>query len=306
MERDKSTFIKPGDLLFVGRGNGTSMPHDGPLKDAHTSDARQNTNGNLSTAQRPEQIDQHAQPSSPIELPVNSHIDGIAALSLESLLQDVHALETSLDNTYKTTTSHDIKQVIAGLVTLDHALARQTTLNEQHEAHTAKNFKEQRVVNKDRQLRIRDTIKSVNSKFAAIDTQQKAQDLSIKQSEVKLNSHQLQIKGLGERVTMLAEGGEWAEGEISEIKRDIETLREEVELLEMDNQRLEEQVRGLKDEVGALKEKEGMWEKRLCALEELVRSQKDTQSVEGCIEKERIVSASAFAVGNYRVFSTHR
>jgi hypothetical protein len=39
---------------------------------------------------------------------------------------------------------------------------------------------------------------------------------------------------VGDRVIMLDAGGEWAEGEISKVKRDFETLREEVELLKMD------------------------------------------------------------------------
>jgi chromosome segregation ATPase len=160
-------------------------------------------------------------------------------------------------------------------------------------------------LNKDRKMRYKDVIKSVNTRFAAIDTQQKAQGLSVEQSEVKLNSHQLQIKNLGDRVTLLAEGGEWAEGEIGEVKRDLETLREEVESLELDNQHLEEQVEDLKKEVGALKEKEEVWEKRLCALEELVKGQKEIKLVE-VVKKEQVLNAFAFAVGNYGIFSTRR
>jgi hypothetical protein len=92
------------------------------------------------------------------------------------------------------------EQINAFLVTLDVAITTQTRLNEVHEAHTGKNFKEQRHLNKDRRLRLQGTVNAANTRTA------------------RSNSHSVQIKGLLDRAHMLAEGGEWAEQKLQEAK----------------------------------------------------------------------------------------
>jgi regulator of replication initiation timing len=138
-----------------------------------------------------------------------------------------------------------------------------------------------------------------------IECQHKVQELSIRQGEIRTNSHGIQLKGLLDRAHMLAEGGEWAEQEVSEIKQGIEAQQEEVHLLKLDNQDLRGQVEGLEKNVHAqkekekaqekenecpkervaslekevhiLKEKDDLWEKRLAILEQLHKGTKGDQ-----------------------------
>jgi hypothetical protein len=81
MERDKTTYIKPSDLLFASRRNGTAIPADGPMKNDSTLDATKSNNGKQSTMQETDQVDSDAQPSDapesvspPVELPVATHM----------------------------------------------------------------------------------------------------------------------------------------------------------------------------------------------------------------------------------------
>lgn len=239
--------------------------------------------------------------------PLNSaHIFDTSTTSLNALLQDPHSLCAMLESTYCTTSSDEIRDVIACLVNLDVALTRQSRLNEFHEAHTAKNFREQRHLNKDRKLRIGTIMKSVDHRFAGMDAKRMVQETSIKQCEVRTNSYAIQLRGLNDKVKKLAEGGEWAKTEVDDIKHIITDLQGEVEGLKLANLSLRDEVRGLEDEVRGLKEKEEIWERRLAALEKLSEKGKETHLSDFCVKKEQVLNAASFAVGNGRVFSIAR
>jgi regulator of replication initiation timing len=212
--------------------------------------------------------------STPIELPSNDHINNATTTSLHSLQTNTNALGASLETIYNNTSSPEIKQIIACLVTLDIATTTQTRLNEAHEVHTGKNFRELRRVNKDRKTLVQDTVRSVTARLARVEGQHMAQDIMIKQGEVRTNSHGVQLKGLLDRAHMLAEGGEWAEQEISEIKQGIEAQQEEVEILKLENKGLRGQVEGLKKKVDAQKEKEKEVE---CLRERVASLEKEVQ-----------------------------
>jgi chromosome segregation ATPase len=193
-----------------------------------------------------------------------------------------------LETMYNTTGSEETKQLIGCLVSLDLAITKQSHLNEQHETHTAKNFREQRHVNKDRKLRLQETINSFNININRLEAQLMALEIQVKQEELRDNSHALQIKGLHDRARMLAEGGEWAEQEIAEMKENTEALQEEFDFLKLENERLreetvvmkkrnEEQIEDLKKEVKDLKERDDDREKRLAALEQLLRNKLESQ-----------------------------
>jgi hypothetical protein len=233
-------------------------------------------------------ITEHA--STPVDLPDSAPNDTTAP-SLETLLEDAHSLGAMLEHTYRTTSSSEMRQLIACLVSLDVAITRQTQLNEVHEQHTGKNFRELRHLNKDRQRLVQETVKSLTTRLSRIEGQCMAQEIAVKQGEIRTNSHGIQLKGLLDRAHMLAEGGEWAEAEIAEIKQSFEGLKEEVDILKLDNKNvseqmegmrkenksLKEQIQGMEKEVLALKEKEVLMEQRLAALEQLYKGEKERQ-----------------------------
>jgi hypothetical protein len=64
----------------------------------------------------------------------------------------------------------------------------------------------------------------VDDKPAAIDAQGKSRALMIKQREVRANSHQVQLKDLGHRTTMLAVEAEWPKTVLNEMRGDFETI----------------------------------------------------------------------------------
>lgn len=243
--------------------------------------------------------------STSIDTHDHAHIFNNTTTSLGDMLKDPQALGVMLETTYNTTTSDEMRQVIACLLGLDIMITKQTHLNEVHEAHTAKNFREQRHLNKDRKRSLGATVKSVEHKFAGLDAQRMAQDRSIKQCEVRANSHQHQLKDLQERVQMLAQGGEWMETEVDGMERVITDLQGEVEGLTVENISLRDEFRGLKEEVRGCKEKEEVWERRLAALEGIVKSKREHRLIELCAKKP-VLSAASFAVGNGRVFSFSR
>lgn len=240
--------------------------------------------------------------SPPVDAPDGVLPDGATTTSLQSPLKDPHNFGAML-HTYQNTTSEEIKQIIGCLVNLDLAITRQSRLNELHEAHTAKNFREQRHLNKDRKLRLRETVRSTHEKLTSLDAQRMGQDIIIKQHEIRANSHQHQLKGLQERVQMLAQGGEWAETEVNELKQTLADAQGQVKSLELSNVGLIDQVWSLKEEVHALREKEKVWERRLAALERTAKDQNKSQLMDVCVKKEQVLNAASSAVGNGRIFS---
>jgi hypothetical protein len=219
-------------------------------------------------------ITEHA--STPVDFSDSAPNDTTAP-SLENLLKDAHSLGAMLEHTYKTTKSSEMRQIIACLVSSDVAITRQTQLNEVHEQHTGKNFRELRHINKDRKMLVQETVKSLTTKLSRVEGQQMANDIMIKQSEICTNGNALQIKRLNDRAQMLAEGGERVETEVTELKKDHEGLHEEIEILKLENKGFRQQVEGLGQEVIALKEKEVKWEQRLAALEQLCEGKKERQ-----------------------------
>jgi hypothetical protein len=236
--------------------------------DKQTTTPRASKDSNTLTQPLNDNI-QHA--TTPFDLPDSAPNDTTAP-SLETLLKDAHSLGAMLEHTYRTTTSSEMRQIIACLVSLDVAITRQTQLNEVHEQHTGKNFRELRHINKDRKMLVQETVKSVTTKLSRMEGQCMTQQTATKQGEVRSNSHGIQIKGLLERAHMLAEGGEWAEAEIAEIKQSLEGLQEEVDLLKLDNQGLRGQVEGMEKKVHAQQEKEKAQEKESECLRERVAS----------------------------------
>jgi len=240
--------------------------------------------------------------SSPTDASDGTRIFETPITSLSDMLKDPHALGIMLASTYHTTTSDEIKNIIGCLVHLDVMITRQTHLNELHEAHTAKNFREQRHLNKDRKLRHSTIVKSIDHKFAGLDAQRMAQQTTIKQHEIRANSQQLQLKGLKEKTQMLAQAGEWMEITVGEVQQELTDLRGEVEGLTIENVNLRDEIMGLKEEIRGLKEKDEVWERRLAALEARSGGSKETHLIDVCIRKEPIRNAASFAVGNGRVF----
>ena len=74
-----------------------------------------------------------------------------------------------------------------------------------------------------------------DNKLAAIDFQHMEYGLSIKQTGMRNNSHQVQLKNLHRRVQMLAEGGEWVEVEVTGLKQDLSEMEGQVESLSVEN-----------------------------------------------------------------------
>lgn len=241
--------------------------------------------------------------SSPVNASDSAPIFNTTTISSSDLLEDPQRLGRMLESTYHTTSSDEIKIIIACLVNLDAMITRQTHLNELHEAHTAKNFREQRHLNKDRKVRLDATVKSVNDKFASLDAQRMAQETMIKQCEVRVNSHQLQLKALNDKTQMLAQGGEWMEAETSDTNRVVTDLRGEGEGLKLANSNLRDEVRGLREEINGLKEKNKVWERRLATPKKVVNGKKDRQRIDCCVNKQQVLNAASFAVGNARNFS---
>ena len=236
----------------------------------------------------------------PEKSPESAQIFDDTATSLEDIIKGPHALGTMLAVTYHTTTSEEIKQIIACLVNLDVMITRQTHLNELHEAHTAKNFREQRHLNKDRKLRHSTIVKSIDHKLAGLDAQRMAQQTMIKQHDIRATSHQVQLKGLNEKTQMLAQAGEWMETTVGETQQELTDLQREVGGLKIENINLRDEVRGLKEEVRRFKEKEEVWEARLSALEQVTDGKVQLAGVR--VKQQQVLNAASFAVGNGRVF----
>lgn len=242
--------------------------------------------------------------SSPTDASDGTRIFETPTTSLTNMLKDPHALGIMLASTYHTTTSDEIKNIIGCLVHLDVMITRQTHLNELHEAHTAKNFREQRHLNKDRKLHLGTTVKQIEHKFAGLDAQRMAQQTTIKQHDIRANSQQLQLKGLNEKTQMLAQAGEWMETTVGETQQELTDLRSEVEGLELANMSLTDEVRGLKEGVRRFKEKEEVWETRLSALEQVADRKVQLAGVR--VKQQQVLNAASFAVGNGRVFPFSR
>ncbi|KAH0286117.1 hypothetical protein M436DRAFT_78186 [Aureobasidium namibiae CBS 147.97] len=242
-----------------------------------------------------------------VSTPDSDHVfDTITTTSLGDLLKDPHHLGAMLASTYHTTSADEIKNIIGCLVHLDVMITRQTHLNELHEAHTAKNFREQRHLNKDRKLRLGAITKSIDHEFAGLDAQRMAQQTTIKQHDIRVNSHQVQLKGLNDKAQMLAQAGEWMETAVGETQQELTDLQREVEGLKIENVNFRDEVRGLREVICAMKEKEEGWERRLAALEVRSGGSKEIHLIDVCIKKEQVLNSASFAVGNARVFSLSR
>ncbi|KAG9565668.1 hypothetical protein KCU71_g4491, partial [Aureobasidium melanogenum] len=243
--------------------------------------------------------------SGPVETPEVDDIKQSTSEPLSKLSGDAHSLGAQLESIYQTTPSPEMKQIIACLVHLDTAVTRQTHLNNLHEAQTAKNFREQRHLNKDRKLRLLETIQNVNRKFARFDAERMETEKLAKQCEIRVNSYGLQLQGLKGRVKMLADGGEWMEAELTKISARFEVLQEDNDKLKKRNKHLRDKVRGLEEEVDVLKDRDAAWERRMTALEEFVKDEKESDWQEVSVDKEPVLDAVRFSVGNYRIFSIY-
>ncbi|KAH0042210.1 hypothetical protein KCU78_g831, partial [Aureobasidium melanogenum] len=243
--------------------------------------------------------------SGPVETPEVDDIKQSTSEPLSKLSGDAHSLGAQLESIYQTTSSPEMKQIIACLVHLDTAVTRQTHLNNLHEAHTAKNFREQRHLNKDRKLRLLETIQNVNRKFARFDAERMETEKLAKQCEIRVNSYGLQLQGLKDRVKMLADGGEWMEAELTKIFALFEVLQEDNDKLKKRNKHLKDKVSGLEVEVDVLKDRDAVWERRMTALEEFVKDKKESDWQEVSVDKEHVLDAVRFSVGNYRIFSIY-
>ncbi|KAK6001237.1 hypothetical protein QM012_002568 [Aureobasidium pullulans] len=243
--------------------------------------------------------------SEPVETPEIDNIHQATSKSPSDHSGDAQALGAQLGSTYQTTSSPEMKQIIACLVHLDTALTQQTHLNNLHEAHTAKNFCEQRHLNKHRKLHLLETIQNVNKKLARFDAQRMETEKLVKQCEIRVNSYRLQLQGLKERVKMLANGGEWMEAELAKMTARFEVIQQENIKLKGRNKHLQDKVRGLEEEVNVLKERDGVWERRMTALGEFIKEKRESDWVEVAIDKEPVLDVVRFSVGNYRIFSTY-
>ncbi|KAG9658071.1 hypothetical protein KCU64_g4768, partial [Aureobasidium melanogenum] len=243
--------------------------------------------------------------SEPVETPEVDDTKQATSEPLSKLSGDAHSLGAQLGSIYQTTSSPEMKQVIACLVHLDTAVTRQTHLNNLHEAHTAKNFREQRHLNKDRKLRLLETIQNVNRKFARFDAQRMETEKLAKQCEIRVNSYGVQLQGLKDRVKMLADGGEWMEAELTKIAVRFEVLQQDNDKLKKRNKHLKDKVRGLEEEIDVLKDRDSVWEKRMAVLEEFMKDRKESDWQEVFVGKEPVLDAVRFSVGNYRVFSIY-
>jgi hypothetical protein len=72
-------------------------------------------------------------------------------------------------------------------------------------------------LNKDRKRLVQETVKSIITRLACVKGQHMAQDILIKQSDIRTNGNALQIKRLKDQAQMLAEGGEWVETPLGDI-----------------------------------------------------------------------------------------
>ncbi|KAH0013643.1 hypothetical protein KCU78_g9094, partial [Aureobasidium melanogenum] len=241
----------------------------------------------------------------PVETPEVDEIKQATSEPLSKLSGDAHSLGTQLESIYQTTSSPEMKQIIACLVHLETALTRQTHLNNIHEAHTAKNFREQRHLNKDRKLHLLETIQNVNRKFARFDAQRMETEKLAKQCEIRVNSYGVQLQGLKDRDKMLADGGEWMEAELSKVAERFEVLQQDNDKQEKRNKHLKGKVRGLEEEVDVLKDRDAVWERRMAVLEEFMKDRKESDWVAVSVDKEPVRDAVRFSVGNYRVSSLY-
>lgn len=276
---------------------------DPSINALHLDDSSRVTQYHTFDGTAEEDVDKNT--SGPAEPPESDHIDQAISEPLSNLSGDVHSLGAQLESIYQTTTSPEMKQIIACLVHLDTALTHQTHLNNLHEAHTAKNFREQRHLNKDRKLRLLETIQNVNKKFARFDAERMETEKLAKQCEIRVNGYGLQLQGLKERVKMLADGGEWMEAELTKMAARFEVLQQENAKLKGQNKDLKRRFRGMQDEVDVLKERDGVWERRMTALEELVKDREESEWHKISFDKEHVFDAVRFSVGNYRVFSMY-
>lgn len=225
--------------------------------------------------------------------------------SLNNLSADVRSLGAQLESIHQTTSSPEMKQIIACLVHLDVALTKQTHLNSLHEAHTAKNFREQRHLNKDRKVPLLETMQSVKNKFARFDAERMETERLVKTCEIRINGYSSQLEDLKKRVKMLAGGGEWMEVELNKLSARFEAMQQENAKLKSRNKHMKDRIRGLEEEVHVLKERDGVWERRMTALEEFMKETEGSDWFEVSIDKERVLDPIRFSVGSYRVFSIH-
>ncbi|KAI5208145.1 hypothetical protein E4T39_01480 [Aureobasidium subglaciale] len=224
----------------------------------------------------------------------------------------------------ESSTTPERSHILSRLTYLEEALAHQTHLNNLHEAHTAKNFREQRQMNTDRKSRIRQTLKVVDEKFAKLDAQRMGQERVIKQLEVRANSHGLQLSGMKKRVEMLADAGEWMEREVQEtgsrcdkfraivdeLKEDKEevekccdALRKDMHQLEIKKDDLSTRIESLKDGFGLLEKAENVHKQRLSELEKRMDVEDEREfefQVMDNMSVELGLHVAGYAVGNYR------
>ncbi|CAD0090167.1 unnamed protein product [Aureobasidium mustum] len=218
--------------------------------------------------------------------------------SRNDLPADARFLGAQLESVYETTSSPDMKQIIACLVHLDVALTKQTRLNSLHEAHTAKNFREQRHLNKDRKFHLLETMQNVKNKFARFDAERMETERLVKTCEIRINGYGTQLRRLQKRVKMLASGGEWMEAELNKLSARFEAMQQENAKLKSRNKHMKDRIRGLEEEVDVLKERDGVWERRMTALEVFMKETKGSDWFE-------VSDPIRFSVGSHRVFSIY-
>ncbi|THY15989.1 hypothetical protein D6D01_07795 [Aureobasidium pullulans] len=225
----------------------------------------------------------------PVELLKADYAIRAASAHSQTLQQVITTPSVAMhDSTIPVTPTPEISELLSRVIALEASLAHQTHLNEVHEAHTAKNFREQRHINKDRKFRLQQTMEAVEDGM-------NDQSDETRKLEVRANSHALQLKEMKKRVERCASGGEYLE----EI---CEGLQMEVEELKVEKRELQERVKELEEEVMVVKERAGVLEGRVKVLERLMKG--EMQFGPGCIniEKVLVLSVPKFAVGNYCLF----
>ncbi|KAI5236430.1 hypothetical protein E4T43_08641 [Aureobasidium subglaciale] len=258
--------------------------------------------------------DQNKSASGPVELLKVDHALRLA----RTTSQDNPFLPPSAAAMHESnTTTPEMSNILSRLTYLEKALAHQIHLNELHEAHTAKNFHEQRRLNADRKSRIRETLKIVDEKFAKLDAQRMGQERVIKQLEVRANSHGLQLSGLSKRVEMLANAGEWMERECQEVGSRCDDLRAMIEEMQEDKEKQEERCDGLRkdiDQLTIMKEDLStrveslshgykLLKRRLSELEKRMDVEDERKFEFQVMEDMGVefgLNVAAYAVGNYR------
>lgn len=226
----------------------------------------------------------------PVELLKADHAICVASAHSQTLQQDINTPSVAMhDSTIPLAPTPEIADLLSRVTALEASLAHQTHLNEVHEAHTGKNFREQRHVNKDRKLRLQQTMRVVENGM-------NDQSVETKKLEVRANSHALQLKEMKMRVERCASGGEYLEGI-------CEGLQMEVEELKVEKRELQQRVKELGEEVMVVKERDGVLEGRVKVLERSIKGEMQFRPERINIEKVPVLSTPQFAVGNYCLFS---